>query len=142
MSLEYEPSSKPLHVSARDLFLHRRSASEPRANNLNAVKGFRLKRGSSGLDYLIHAGFTRQRRSKVDFLGGVPREQKMLKGHLPRVIYHQVYYFTKRKTPIANLARKSGRKGPLLLDLLARKSYHYYSILSSLELSDTQVYEP
>jgi len=22
--------------------------------------------------------------------GGVPREQKMLKGHLPRVIYHQV----------------------------------------------------
>ena len=25
----------------------------------------------------------------------VPREQKMLKGHLPRVIYHQVYKFTK-----------------------------------------------
>ena len=24
-------------------------------------------------------------------LGGVPREQKMLKGHLPRVRYHQVY---------------------------------------------------
>ena len=24
-------------------------------------------------------------------LGGVPREQKLLKGHLPRVIYHQVY---------------------------------------------------
>ena len=24
-------------------------------------------------------------------LGGVPREQKMLKGHLPRVMYHQVY---------------------------------------------------
>ena len=24
-------------------------------------------------------------------LGGVPREQKMLKGHLPRVVYHQVY---------------------------------------------------
>jgi len=24
-------------------------------------------------------------------LGGVPREQKMLKGHLTRVIYHQVY---------------------------------------------------
>jgi len=27
-------------------------------------------------------------------LGGVPREQKMLKGHLPRVIYHQVYEYT------------------------------------------------
>ena len=25
------------------------------------------------------------------FLGGVPREQKMLKGHLPRVIYRQVH---------------------------------------------------
>ena len=24
-------------------------------------------------------------------LGGVPREQRMLKAHLPRVIYHQVY---------------------------------------------------
>ena len=24
-------------------------------------------------------------------LGGVPREQRMLKGHLPRVMYHQVY---------------------------------------------------
>ena len=24
-------------------------------------------------------------------LGGVAREQKMLKGHLPRVIYHQLY---------------------------------------------------
>ena len=30
-------------------------------------------------------------------LGGVPREQKMLKGHLPRVIYHRVYQYTKTK---------------------------------------------
>ena len=29
-------------------------------------------------------------------VGGVPREQKMLKGHLPRVIYHQVYYSIRR----------------------------------------------
>ena len=28
---------------------------------------------------------------RVDDMGGVPREQKMLKGYLPRVIYHQVY---------------------------------------------------
>ena len=27
--------------------------------------------------------------------GLVPREQKMLKGHLPRVIYHQMYEYTK-----------------------------------------------
>jgi len=26
-----------------------------------------------------------------DRLGGVPREQKMLKGYLSRVIYHQLY---------------------------------------------------
>ena len=31
-------------------------------------------------------------------MGGVPREQKMLKGHLPRVIYHHVYKFTKIST--------------------------------------------
>ena len=28
-------------------------------------------------------------------LGGVPREQEMLQGHLPRVISHQVYQYTK-----------------------------------------------
>ena len=28
-------------------------------------------------------------------LGGVPREQRMLKGHLPRFIYHRVYLYTK-----------------------------------------------
>ena len=33
----------------------------------------------------------------VQFPGKVPREQKMLKGHLPRVIYHQVYLCAKKK---------------------------------------------
>ena len=32
-----------------------------------------------------------RRAGWLNGLGGVPREQKMLKGHLPRVIYHQVY---------------------------------------------------
>ena len=27
--------------------------------------------------------------------GGVPQEQKMLEGHLPSVVYHQVYLYTK-----------------------------------------------
>ena len=31
---------------------------------------------------------------------GVPREQKMLKGHLPRVIYHQVYWYMKIKVAV------------------------------------------
>jgi len=30
-------------------------------------------------------------RARGTSLGGVPREQEMLKGHLPRVMYHQVY---------------------------------------------------
>ena len=34
----------------------------------------------------------------VNSLGGVPREQKMLKGHLPRVIYHRVYSNIRRET--------------------------------------------
>ena len=29
--------------------------------------------------------------------GGVPREQRLLKGHLPKVIYHQEYQYTKEK---------------------------------------------
>ena len=32
--------------------------------------------------------------------GGAPREQKMLKGHLPRVIYHPVDWWTKRVSPL------------------------------------------
>ena len=31
-----------------------------------------------------------------DSLGGVPREQKMLKGKLPRVIYNRVYFCIRR----------------------------------------------
>ena len=34
-----------------------------------------------------------------DRLGEVPREQEMLKGHLPRVVYHQVYQYTKDNNP-------------------------------------------
>ena len=37
-------------------------------------------------------------RHSVLNLGGVPREQKMPQGHLPRVIYHQVYLYTKTST--------------------------------------------
>ena len=33
-------------------------------------------------------------------LGGVPREKKMSKGHLPRVIHHQVYKYTETKSCI------------------------------------------
>ena len=33
----------------------------------------------------------------LESLGGVPRVQKMLKGHLPRVMYHQAYQYTKTR---------------------------------------------
>ena len=29
-------------------------------------------------------------------IGRLPREQKMLKGHLPRVVHHQVHQYTKK----------------------------------------------
>ena len=36
--------------------------------------------------------------SVISYQGGVPQEQSMLKGHLPRIVYHQVYEYTKKKT--------------------------------------------
>ena len=40
----------------------------------------------------LRSTWTAQVNASPDSLmGGVPRAQKMLKGHLPRVIYHQVY---------------------------------------------------
>jgi hypothetical protein len=42
-------------------------------------------RGTMHIQSLVDSG------SVGSTLGGVSREQKMLKGHLPRVIYHQVY---------------------------------------------------
>ena len=46
-------------------------------------------------------------------MGGVPREQNMLKGHLHRVIYHQVYQYTKLKI--------AGNKGIAAQDFLGPK---------------------
>jgi hypothetical protein len=34
---------------------------------------------------------------------GVPREQKMLKKHLPRFMHHQVYKYTKEKGGVVAL---------------------------------------
>jgi len=45
-------------------------------------------------------------------LGAVPREQKMLKGHLPRVIYHRIYSNIRRKT-----ARPSAAVGSSALSM-------------------------
>ena len=39
------------------------------------------------------------RRRLTPWQGGVPREEKMLKGHLPKIIYHQVYQHTKIQRP-------------------------------------------
>ena len=38
-----------------------------------------------------------QKRATTEKLKEGYREQKMLKRHLPRVIYHQVYWYTKMK---------------------------------------------
>ena len=49
----------------------------------------RLNSGFRNRDETGESGFERGARNEVE--RGVPREQKMLEGHLPRVIYHQVY---------------------------------------------------
>ena len=36
----------------------------------------------------------------VGSTGGVPREQKILKGHLLRVVYHRVYFSIRRSDPV------------------------------------------
>ena len=43
---------------------------------------------------------------------GVPREQKMLKGHLPRVIYHQVYCCFTHTKNMATFVSKAGPNQP------------------------------
>ena len=48
-------------------------------------------------------------------LGGVPREQKMLKGHLPRVIYHRVYSNIRNKKTLSAGTKQGvflGEKSP------------------------------
>jgi len=37
------------------------------------------------------ASTSKRKVNNLQGVGGVPREQKILKGHLPRVTYHQVY---------------------------------------------------
>ena len=50
--------------------------------------------------------------SKHPFLGGVPREQKMLKGHLHRVIYITKYTYIRRSQAMGQmLFGKLGRSG-------------------------------
>ena len=44
-------------------------------------------KGILWMDFVQHREF----QTLQSTLGGVPREQKMLKGHLPRVVYPQVY---------------------------------------------------
>ena len=41
-------------------------------------------------------------------LGGVPQEQEMLKGRLPRVIYHQEYLSLRGPTPFSNAGLHGG----------------------------------
>ena len=51
--------------------------------------GFRVEFRSSGVLVLIGRGW--------GLVGEVPREQKMIKGHLPRAIHHQAYKNTKMR---------------------------------------------
>ena len=73
MSLKYEPASEPLHISVKSLFI-RGTLSLHHCHTVMGTFAFVFVPGTQ--------------LQSVDRLrvGGVPREQKMLKGHLPRVI--------------------------------------------------------
>ena len=71
MSLKFEPASEPLHISWVDAHLHDSKKEHVNQSGPESGPGY------------VHF--------QIDRLGGEPREQKMLKGHLPRFIYHQVY---------------------------------------------------
>ena len=43
--------------------------------------------------------------------GEVPREQKTLEGHLPRVIYHQVYWYTRNTYPESYITKYPSTHG-------------------------------
>jgi hypothetical protein len=59
---------------------------------------FRFWGGTPGIFLVvIDSGLDKERRHLSP--GGVPREQTMLQGHLPRVIYHRVYLSIQRVYP-------------------------------------------
>ena len=109
MSLKYEPSSDPLHISGRP-FRGRGRCRHPQPRS-GARAGNSPPPTRPGLLFAPARVYLVLKRVREDLsdswvsrfrgflrgtsLGGVPREQKMLKGHLPRVIYHQVYLYTK-----------------------------------------------
>ena len=67
-------------------------------------QGDRLRVGLA--QQMVHSSLrVEDPHTRGTFLEGVPREQKMLEGHLPRVIYHRVYLVYNR-----NLL---SRKGPV-----------------------------
>ena len=54
-------------------------------------------------------------------VGGLPREQKMLKGHLTKVIYHLVYQHTKSTSSQITLSINGGLHRARLQGYLAHK---------------------
>ena len=57
------------------------------------------------------------------FVGGVPQEQRMLTEHLPRVIHHQVYQYTKISLFVASWL--VGRRGDSVLSPLTLSLCHF-----------------
>jgi len=78
MSLKYEPASEPQITYSADAFRRRMAILSRLRFHQFCIIFVRIGYGD-----FIDKG--------IMALGGVPREQKMLQGHLPRVIYHQVY---------------------------------------------------
>ena len=91
MRLKYEPSSEPLHISAKQLLTNHLPRES--ADNADAPDNADTAQVNLMLTMPVEVANTRMMTGAPPILtlGGAPREQKMLQGHLPRVIYHQVY---------------------------------------------------
>jgi len=90
VSLKYEPVSEPLHISVKQAGFDPVRCRAKREH----LQRFPPENDQSQVRYPELTGlflFCSMIDSGLVGLGGVPREQKMLKGHPPRVIYHQVY---------------------------------------------------
>ena len=107
MSPKYELSSEPiLSGSANENpFAAVWIPTSSEVNNFPRVVCRLLRTTSPGCVPFILFYFRHHRFNKVFALtpfalGGVPRAQKMLKGHLTIVISHQVYSYTQTKAPL------------------------------------------
>ena len=86
---ETRPGQNPPRDDAVAIALYR---AEYILEHMLGTLGFSCSYAVRGARCRVNSAYIRQSGPQGWLaLGGVPREQKMLKGHQPRAIYHQAY---------------------------------------------------